>query len=436
LLAGACLLLTLGIWVNTGTLAPLGATLEKPLVWEPCGYLLNIDHFHYKASFLMLDGAPREQWEFSVALRRILYFVVAYPFMKALGFGAGGLVTNVLISCASLVAFWLALQRRFGGAASPAVLWLLATYPGWFYWAGTPYSYAAIVPASLLAMTLLWRLERVDRWPAALAVGLGLGVLFTAYDLLPLFGVAALGLLLWRRRWAAAAALAVAQLLPPLLVNVILARGFGVPFRNSNTEAYWRILGAWLPPYEGERWAALLAQLPRIAVDSFLFSNFLFLPLLFVVALLVGRGRGRDSEVPLLGLAERWLLLMGALLFLFNNAVPPYPGWQLRGLWIARLYQPVLPALIAAIAAASARAPRLPARGRWVLATAVALTLALDGWVVFAPVLGSPGLTGWVYFHFYRHAKRPVYTENLRRYGVRPVGFCTSAPPSPDSATH
>jgi len=35
-LGGAALLLTLGIWVNTGTLAPYGATLKSPLIWAPC----------------------------------------------------------------------------------------------------------------------------------------------------------------------------------------------------------------------------------------------------------------------------------------------------------------------------------------------------------------------------------------------------------------
>ena len=135
-LLGACLLLSLGIWVNTGTLAPYGATLEKPFLWEPCNYILNIDHFHFKATFLMLDGAPREQWEFSVVLRRVLYPLLAYPFMKLLGYGAGGLVTNVLIALASLAVFWPALRRRLGAEPPWGLLLLLATYP--WYATGDP----------------------------------------------------------------------------------------------------------------------------------------------------------------------------------------------------------------------------------------------------------------------------------------------------------
>lgn len=64
-LAGACLVLALGIWASTGTLTPYAATLTSPFLWEPCKFALSIDHFHFKAMFLMLDGAPRDQWEFT-----------------------------------------------------------------------------------------------------------------------------------------------------------------------------------------------------------------------------------------------------------------------------------------------------------------------------------------------------------------------------------
>ena len=52
-----------------------------------------------------------------------------------------------------------------------AILALLATYPGWMYWAGLPYSYAAIVPLSLLCMVLLWRVETLIGWHQALLAG-------------------------------------------------------------------------------------------------------------------------------------------------------------------------------------------------------------------------------------------------------------------------
>jgi hypothetical protein len=439
LLAGACLLLALEIWVSTGTLAPGAATLENPYVDGPCRYLMNIDHFHFKATFLMLDGAPRDQWEFSVVLRRLLYPLLAYPFMKVFGFGGGGLVTNVLFSGAAIAIFWVFLQRRNGGRVPVALLALLATYPGWIYWGGLPYSYAAIVPASLLCMVLLWRVEALAGWRPALLAGLGLGVLFTAYDLLPFFGVAALLLLLWRRRWPELLVLAVAQLIPPLLVNLLLAKVYAIPFRNNNTEAYYHIVRSYLPPYDWAGWGHQLALLPRVFVDTCLFSNFLFVPLLFLLGLVIAgmarrqlpRGAEGSTAPRLLQPAEIAVLATALLLFLFNNAAPPYPGWQLRGIWIARLYQPVLPAMLAVLGTLYARSASLPEQARRLATTALLLTVAVDAWVIFGPVLGAAGLSAQIHYRFYRHAQRVVYAENLRKFGARPVGFCGDPGPGP-----
>lgn len=432
-LLGASLLLTLGVWVSSGTLAPYAATLAEPFVWEPCKYLLNIDHYHFKAVFLMLDGAPREQWEFSVVLRRLLQPLLGYPLMKALGYGAGGVVVNVLLAVGSLAAFWRSLQRRLGGEAPPAVLWLLATYPGFFYWAGLPYSYGAIVPLSLLSMVLLWRVEALSTVREAALSGLLLGVLFTGYDLLPFFGAAAVLLLLYRRLWGACAAFTVAQLVPTVAVSWFLSVRYAVPFRNSNTEAYFNVLKSYFQP-DFTAWGPLLAGLPRVFLDNYLYSNFLFLPLLFLVVLLAARWLPR-GERPL-GRAEIAVLAAALLLFLFNNAAPPYPGWQLRGSWIPRLYQPVVVAMVAAAAGLFARAHLLPPGIRRAAWAVLGLTLAVNAWVVFAPVLGSAGLSGELYFRFYRHAPGPVYAGNLERFGARPLGFCGMSAASPANVTH
>ena len=438
LLGGAALLLALGIWVNTGTLAPYGATLEKPFLWEPCKYALNIDHFHFKATFLMLDGAPRDQWEFSVVLRRILYPLLAYPFMKVLGFGGGGLVTNVLLAVGSLLVFWPALRRRTGSDPPLALLALLATYPGWMYWAGLPYSYAAIVPLCLLCMMLLWRVETLTTWREALLVGLGLGVLFTGYDLLPFFGLAAVLLLLWRRLWGLCAVLFVAQLAPSALVSIVLWEVFRVPFRNGNTEAYFHVLESYFHPKDLWAWWWWLKQFPQAVVANTFFSNFLFLPLLFLLVLIAARWLPRGSRAVLRP-AEVWLLIAAALLFLFNNLAGPYPGWPLRGAWVPRLYQPVFVAMVSALALFYARAhllPRALRRGAW---AALGLVVALQAWVVFMPVLGDARLSGWLYYRFYQHSPRPMYAENLQKLGARPVGFCSppaSPPSSPASTTH
>jgi hypothetical protein len=435
-LAAACALLALGIWCNTGTLAPYASTLQHPFMWGPCNYPLNIDHFHFKATFLMLDGAPRGQWEFSVVLRRILYPLLAYPFMKLLGYGAGGLVTNVLLAWLGLCVFWVALDRRLDHRAPLAVLALLATYPGWMYWAGLPYSYAAIVPLALLCHVLLWRLEEGVSWRRAVAVGLAMGVLFTGYDLLPFFGVAGVLLLLWRRAWVATACFAVAQLVPTALVAALLWKVWRVPFRNANTEAYFTVLRAYVSPVDLHAWWGLLRQLPRIALDNYLFANFLFLPLLFLLLLLFARPwRPREDGKRPLAAPEIAVLAAAALLFLFNNLAPPYVGWPLRGSWVARLYQPILVPMLVTLAATLA-STLTATRAQRLLRVALGVTIAAQAVLVFGPVLGHPWLAGEVYWRFYRHAPRPFYAENVARLGARPVGFCASAPTASDSSTH
>jgi hypothetical protein len=163
--------------------------------------------------------------------------------------------------------------------------------------------------------------------------------------------------------------------------------------------------------------------------DNYFFSNFLFLPalvLLVLAILFVRRGRNVAGEkTPVLRPAETCLVIAAVLVFLFLNLAPPYGGWQLRGSWVPRLYQPVFVAMVSLLAGFfQNRAPSLPPplrRGAW---AALGLTVALQAWVVFAPVLGAPWLSGEIYYYFYHHASRPVYADNLKKLGTRPVGFC------------
>src|SRR5260370_33587705 len=88
-------ILVLAIWLSSGTMAPYASTWPSPIVSRPCGYLYNIDHPQFRATFDMLDGQPRQQWQFSVVLRRILVPLLAYPFMKLGGFAPRGFVARV-----------------------------------------------------------------------------------------------------------------------------------------------------------------------------------------------------------------------------------------------------------------------------------------------------------------------------------------------------
>lgn len=411
--AGACAVLAASIWLSSGTLAPYAATLPEPLAPEPCRYLYNIDHLQFRATFALLSGAPREQWQDSVVLRRLLFPLFAYPWMKWLGFETGGFVASLLLHLLAFFAFIGFLRRDAGERGCIAGAWLLATYPGISYWAGLPYSYAAIVPCSLLIFLLLRKLEHASHGRTALICA-SMGVLFTAYDFLPIFGVAALLLLAARRRWGQLAP-ALAALVAPTAACVLLLRWvFHVPFTNGNTAVYGNVITSWLHP-DWPGWRALLAAFPRIAVENYFFSNFIFLPALFA-ALLIGSRR-----TAALALAEKCILAAAAFVFVFNNAAPPYGGWQMRGLWIARIYQPVFVVFVAFAARAFAAAPAPPARR--LVAALVACTSLLDASVAFGPALHVPW-TGQVDYWFYRHSSPEALEHNLQRYGRRPLGFC------------
>ena len=93
-------------------------------------------------------------------------------------------MTSAILQVATLVGFSLYVRRRIGKAASIAAVALLATYPGIYYWAGLPYSYASIVPACLGAMVVLIEVERQPPWWRVALLSLALGILLLAYDLL------------------------------------------------------------------------------------------------------------------------------------------------------------------------------------------------------------------------------------------------------------
>src|SRR5688500_18162106 len=58
-----CLMVVIGIWLSSGTMAPYAITHAAPKVLPPCSYLANPDHPHFEWVLAMLDGQPREVWE-------------------------------------------------------------------------------------------------------------------------------------------------------------------------------------------------------------------------------------------------------------------------------------------------------------------------------------------------------------------------------------
>jgi hypothetical protein len=156
-------------------------------------------------------------------------------------------------------------------------------------------------------------------------------------------------------------------------------------------------------------WWHNVKEAPRILVANYFYSNFIFLPALFLVAI---------TTKTKIRISEAALLLMALVLFLFNNLAPPYEGWQMRGYWIPRIYQPILGALLFYVcrAVTSARS------ARW-MAIATLVAILANASVAFGPIARVPW-TGLVYQRFYRHADAGALDRNLSKYGRRPLGVC------------
>jgi hypothetical protein len=422
-LAGASALLALAMWLSSGTMTPMASTFFAPLVSEPCHYLYSVDHPLHEAVFRMLDGQPRELWESSIKLRRILFPLVAYPFMKIGGYVAGGLAATILAHVAALVALGVHLRRRHGEDAALVGVWLLSTYPGITYWAGLPYGYVAIVPASIGLHILLVRLDERPGWRETAVTSAAMGVLMTAYDLLPFFGVAALLLLARRRRFAELPVALVGLVAPSGVVVLVLKLALHVDWTNRNTAIYSIVAGAYLhPPPLGE-WLAAVSNILPVLAATFFYGHLVFLPVLFLACLLVTRRR--------LELAEGALLVAGAAVFFFNNLAPPYVArWQMRGFFIPRLYQPVFVALLvygARVLGGWRDLPRPKAR----LLVGVALFAFVgNASIAFGPVARVPW-AGYAYHRFYMHSEPGAMEHWLAVYGRRPLGFCGGGPSSP-----
>jgi hypothetical protein len=415
-LAGASALLALAVWLSSGTMAPYAATWAYPIVTQPCGYLVNTDHAQHEAVFQMLDGQPPERWRQSLVLRRLLFPVVAYPFMKVGGFAVGGFVASLLCQLGALGALAFHLLRRRGESAAIAGMWTLAVYPGITYWAALPYAYAAIVPASIGIFILLARLDERRGLRAAAGLSLAMGLLFTAYDLAPIFGLAALLVLLRRRRFGDLAVAVAGMAFAPVCALLLLKLVFQVPLSNTNTAIYGTVLRAYFHPPGPAIWLRSLVDLPVVLLRNFLFSNLVFLPALFLAVVAITRQRPT--------LVEGALMVAVALVFLFNNLAPPYSGrWQMRGDFIPRLYQPIFVALLVYCARAIGDRGSLPRPKAAVLVVLAGLVFVANASIAFGPIARVPW-AGNLYQAFYQHAPPGTMDEILAQHGRRPLGFC------------
>jgi hypothetical protein len=418
-LAAATVVFLAGLYCNTGTLAPYANTYP-PYVDKATGYLYNTDHEHFRVLFQFVDGQSRAVWDGAILLRRILYPALAWPFMKLGGFEIGGTMFSLLVNVVVFVFTGFELRRHLGERGATFAMWTLALYPGAAYWGGLPYTYALIFPATLLLMLALIRLSRAEGW-STIWISLVMGVLYLSYDLAAFFLPATLLAMAWRRRFASGLLSAVIQTIPAAVWMLALIVVFKQPLENRNTAIYSAVASSYLHPGDPGAWWALLAKAPDAGASVYFGANFLFLPALFLVILAFNPTTSRVAFEP----EEKALLATGLALFCFCNLAPPYEGWSMRGAWIARLYQPVFPALVLFAARWWSGLPSLGLGMRAVVCSALVATACGNALIVFGPILDNPlKISETAFYGFYNHfGDHGIYQKLLDEYGRRPLGF-------------
>jgi len=297
------------------------------------------------------------------------------------------------------------------------------SYPGIYYWAGLPYSYALIVPCSLVGIVILWELSEEDRIQRIGSLSLGMGILFLGYDLFAFFGPAAILILVARRKFLMSVAVIPLLVLPSVIWDQILLRVFHVPFSNSNTSVYSIIIQSYLRRPDWHQWWLLLRDFPKVTWETFFYSNFLFLPAFFAVLVVIGFITCRNR----FALVERSLLAAGLALYLFLDLAPPYPGLQMRGMWIPRIYQPLFVAFLTFCSRHVIAYWQDSGRAMKVAVCSLVIVVLIGNFrVSLGPILHDH-FASHIYYHFYKHSPSETMYNMLTKYGRRPLGFCRSS---------
>ena len=429
----AAFVMLIGIWISSGTLSPYANSLpdenEMLLVLDsPCGYLYNGDHSHHKAVFEMLDGAAPSKWEFSVVIRRVLFPLMAYPLMKLFGYEIGGTIAGILLNIIVFFIFIAFIRKNISSVAAQIMMWLLALYPGIMYWAGLPYAYTCIVPFTLLLTLLLFKISEADKFNFFLLYFFLMGILFTGYDLITFFLPATFFVLYKRRKYTEMPFAVIMMVTPSLISNFLLYSIFNVSYQNNNTAVYTVIINAYLAVFHNLtnphffiawfKYVVFERNIIIIFINVFFKSNFYLLPLLFILIYSFGRFKYSFK----LSTIEISILLATFLLFLFNNLAPQYKGWQMRGDWIARLYQPVFIAFVLYIARFfHSVKPGTPLKKVFI---GIFVLFLLGNAVIILGPITKNRVGEKVYLDFYRLYKKSEMIKNLDKYGCRPLGIC------------
>ena len=419
-LTAATLVLGLGIYCNTGSLAPYAITTGA-LVDPSTGYAYNPDHIHFHVLSDFLDGKDRGLWGNAIMSRRILFPVLAWPFTHVFGFEIGGEIASIAYNLLGFVIALSLWRKRLGTKGAVAAAWLLAFYPGAAYWGSLPYVYSSIFPLSLLLMTGLVVLETA-RGLTLIATSAGMGLAYLGYDLAPFFLPAAVAMFAYQRRWRDGLLSAGLQCLPLVAWIGLSTLHFHFPLTTSNSVTYSNVLRAYVDHPDFAAWMGAISKAPAIALDVFFGSNFIYLPVLFVAAL----GLGVARRTVRLSLPEVAVLLSAGCLFAFLNFAPPYgANWVMRGTWISRLYQPIFPVFVLFVARSWVWRPSNSRLISWTAPLLLAVGLLGNSLTIFGPILGDPlGVSTRAFYRFYDHnSSHGIYRSNLIGLGRHPLGF-------------
>jgi len=261
-------------------------------------------------------------------------------------------------------------------------------------------------------------------------ISLAMGLAYLGYDLSVFFLPASLGLLAWHRRWRSAFYSAILQMAPMALWVFALHFIFHQPLGNANTLAYSLTFPAYTHMPSMRDWWPILREAPDVFMEIFFGANFIFVPMLFIGVLALNSVTSRIR----IWHAEVALLLSAVLLFSFLNLAPPYhAGWMMRGTWIARLYQPMFPALVFFAARWWQNLPPITWIEKILIGCLLAAVVFGNVLVEFGPILDNPlKVSEAAFYRFYDHSDfHDVYEHNLAFFGRRPLGFIKPQPREP-----
>lgn len=409
--------LFLQMWGNSGNLSVYAATLTNPHSMH--GYITNYDDIHYEMNYKMLRGKyPADEWRFGYTLRRVGMYIAGYPFFLVGGFYYGGEITSFLLVLLSFIILIRFVNRTYGTRAAYAAMLIAGTYTGIMYWIGSPFAQNTIFPICVVVYILMIKLSQPMTLKQAALIWAGIGLLFTGYDLFIMFMPAVFLFYLFQKNWKWALLSALLIFLPQVLVEMIL-QSVGVHMHNENKDLYALIIRSYFTGFSFPDLWMHIKQLPGILFYNLMDAGFYLLPALFFISYLIGRLRFGFR----LSYIERCILMGIACLWLFLNLAPTYEShWQLRGIDIARIYQPVFIVMLMYPVRLIAHRQETKS-STWKLAMPALTLYAL---CVFALNMGGwygSEYTQTMYYRFYRHSDPDAYLKNIELYGRRPLGL-------------